>query len=61
MIKIEHIKKTDGPPPDAANQFTEQERKLIRILRKLDYGEARIMIKDGVPVRIEEIRKSIKL
>lgn len=41
--------------------ITEKERKLFEILRKLEYGEVRIIVKDGVPVHIEEIKKSIKL
>ena len=61
MIQIERISEPAGAVSDAANLYTEQERKLIRILRKLEYGEVRIMIKNGAPVRIEEIKKSIKL
>ena len=41
--------------------LTEKEQKLFEILRKLDYGEIRIIVKDGTPVHIEEIKKSIKL
>ena len=40
---------------------TEQEQKLLEILRRLDYGEVRIIVKNGAPVHIEEIKKSIKL
>jgi len=38
-----------------------QEKKLIEILRQLEYGELRITVKSGTPVHVEEVRKSIKL
>ena len=41
--------------------LAEQEKKLIEILRGLDYGELHITVKAGKPVHVEEIRKSIKL
>ena len=44
----------------AAIPFTEQERKLIELLRKLDFGEVRIVVKESEIVQIEE-KKSIKL
>ena len=40
--------------------ITEQERKALSILRNLDYGEVRIVVKDSELVQIEE-KKSIKL
>ncbi len=42
-------------------KLTEQERKLIAIIRNLEFGEVRIVVTDGKPTRIEEIKKSIKL
>ncbi|MCL2421107.1 MAG: hypothetical protein FWD03_04550 [Defluviitaleaceae bacterium] len=30
-------------------------------MRGLDYGELRIVVKSGIPVHVEEIKKSIKL
>ncbi len=42
-------------------KLTDQERKLIEIIRNLGFGEVRIVITDGKPTRIEEIKKSIKL
>ena len=42
-------------------KMTEQERKLLDIIRNLDFGEVRIVVTDGKPTRIEEIKKSIKL
>ena len=41
--------------------LTEQEQKIVQIMRDLDYGEVRIVVKAGVPVHVEEIKKSIKL
>jgi len=42
-------------------KLSEQEEKIIDILREIKYGEIKIVIQDGVPVRIDEIRKSIKI
>jgi hypothetical protein len=41
--------------------LTEKEKKLIRLLREIDYGEVKIVVQDKQPVRIEEVTKSIKL
>jgi hypothetical protein len=41
--------------------LTKAEKELIQIIRALDYGEVRVMIKDRHPIRVEEIRKSIQL
>ena len=53
VTEIEKLKKQDG--------ITEQEQKLLELVRNLDYGEMRILVKEGTPVHIEEIKKSIKL
>ena len=37
------------------------ERQILELIRSLEYGEVRIMIKDGKPIRVEEIRRSIQL
>ena len=42
-------------------QLKMQEDNLIKIIRNIDFGEVRIVITDGRPTRIEEIKKSIKL
>lgn len=42
-------------------QITEKEEKLLRLIRDLKFGELRIFVADGQPVRAEEIKKSIKL
>lgn len=41
--------------------LTEKEARLIEIIRKLDFGEVRVVIQDGVPTRLEEVKRSIKL
>lgn len=40
---------------------TEKELKLLEVIRSIEYGEIRIVVQDGKPIRIEEIKKSIKL
>lgn len=42
-------------------ELTRQESKLISILRNIQFGEVRVIITDGRPIRIEEIKKSLKL
>lgn len=46
-----------------SNHFilTKAERQLIELIRTLEYGEVRIMVKDAKPIRVEEIRRSIQL
>ena len=41
--------------------LTKAEKQLIEVIRALDYGEVRVMIKDKKPIRVEEIRRSIQL
>ena len=41
--------------------LNEQEERLIAMIREMKYGELRIFISDGKPVRVEELKKSIKL
>ena len=41
--------------------LTKAEQQLIEVIRSLDYGEVRVMIKDNRPIRVEEIRRSIQL
>ena len=40
---------------------TDKEYQVIELIRKLGYGELTIMVKDGVPYRAEEVRKSIQI
>jgi len=40
--------------------MNEQEKKLLEVLRKLEYGELRVVVKGSAIVQIEE-KKSVKL
>ena len=42
-------------------KLTDREAKLLAIRRKMDFGEVRVVVTDGIPTRVEEIKKSIKL
>ena len=42
-------------------QNSEREEKLLQMIREIKFGEIHIHVADGQPVRIEEIKKSIKL
>ncbi|MDI3480732.1 MAG: putative small protein [Tepidanaerobacteraceae bacterium] len=44
-----------------AFMLTEKERKLIELIHSMEYGEVSIFIQNGQPVRVEEIKRSIKL
>ena len=37
------------------------ERKVLEMLRKLEYGQLTVTVKKGVPVHVDEIRKTIPL
>lgn len=39
----------------------EREQKLLDVIHEIGFGEIKVIINDGRPVRIEEVRKSIKL
>ena len=41
--------------------LSEKERNLIELIRKVGFGEIRIVVNEGIPTRAEEIRKSVKL
>jgi len=41
--------------------LSEQEKSLIMYVRSLDFGEMNIMVREGKPIRIEKIKKSILL
>ena len=40
---------------------TEKEQKLLEIIRSVEHGEIRVIIQDSIPIRVEELKKSIKL
>ena len=43
------------------SQNSEKEEKLLQMIREIKFGEIHLYVADGQPVRIEEIKKSIKL
>ena len=47
----------------SSSQFilTNAEKQLLELIRAMNYGEIRIMVKDSKPIRVEEIRRSIQL
>lgn len=42
-------------------RMTTKEKNLIYLIRSLEYGEIKIIVQDGQPIRIVETKKSIKL
>lgn len=42
-------------------KWTDKETKLLEIIRRMEFGEVRVIVTDGIPTRVEEIKKSIKL
>ncbi len=45
----------------AENELTEKGKKLIDLIRSIGYGEIRVTVRDGDPILVEEVKKSIKL
>lgn len=41
--------------------LNEQEKHLIQMIREMKFGELHIFVSEGKPIRVEEIKKSIKL
>jgi len=39
----------------------EKEEKLLKLIRETEFGEIKVIIQEGVPIRVEEMKKSIKL
>jgi len=61
-VRIEKKSKRDvNMPKEMTVILAKQEKKLVDIMRGLDYGNLHITVKDGLPVHVEEIKKSIKL
>ncbi|MCT4564852.1 MAG: DUF2292 domain-containing protein [Maledivibacter sp.] len=40
---------------------SEKEKHLIELIRNTGYGELKVVIQDALPIRVEELKKSIKL
>jgi hypothetical protein len=52
----------DQRPADQTSLvLSDREKKVIRILREVKYGEIKVVVQDGIPVRMDEVRKSIKI
>jgi hypothetical protein len=46
---------------DNGIKLNEQEENLINLIRETEFGEIKIIIQNSIPIRVEEIKKSIKL
>ena len=42
-------------------EISDKEKKLLKLLKEIGYGEVVIFLQDGQPIRVEETKKSIKL
>lgn len=42
-------------------ELSKAEKEVIELIRSLDYGELRIMVKENHPIRVEEVKRSIQL
>lgn len=42
-------------------KITNQEKRLCDLIRTVGHGELRVIIQDNKPIRVEELKKSIKL
>lgn len=42
-------------------ELSAREKRLIELVRSTGYGEIRIIVRDGQPVQVEEVKKSFKL
>ena len=51
----------EKPVSDIKPPLTAAEKKLIAILRDVKFGKIEVVIQDGAPIRVDEIRKSIKI
>ena len=60
MRRGEHTLKDSKAQTETA-ELTAKESRVIDIIRGIEFGEVRVVVTDGVPVRVEEIKKSIKL
>ncbi len=51
----------NSPKCNLNESLTEKEKKLILLLREIDYGDVKIFVQDKQPVRVEEVTRSIKI
>ena len=46
---------------ELTRKLSDKEKNLLNIIRDLEYGELKIIVQEREPVRVEEIKRSIKL
>lgn len=46
---------------EESQKLDPKEENLIEIIHDIKYGELKIIVQDGLPIRVEELKKSIKL
>jgi len=42
-------------------KITDKERKLIELIRNTEFGEINIIVQNNEPIRVQELKRSIKL
>lgn len=42
-------------------KLTDREKNLIELIRNTEFGEIKIIIQNSEPIRVEELKRSIKL
>lgn len=42
-------------------KLTSREKKLIELIRNTEFGEINIIVQNSEPIRVEELKRSIKL
>lgn len=42
-------------------ELTSREKKLIELIRSMEFGEINIIVQNSEPIRVEELKRSIKL
>lgn len=42
-------------------KITEKEKKLVEMIRDMEFGEINIIVPNKEPIRVQELKKSIKL
>jgi len=55
------VSKNNSPAAHQSLDLSEQEKRVISIMRETEYGEIKVIVQNGVPVRVDEIRKSFKI
>ena len=57
MKNVEPAEKKD----ETAFVCTPSEKEIIQLLRSLSFGELTVSVRNGEPVRVEEVRRSIMI